>query len=617
MTKGIEYALDLIDKTFGVNIRKAKSATAGLDFAVGRANSNIATIEVTGRKSFGGIGRYAKRAAIGIAAMLSVQQAVAFGNQITGLEAKFEGYENAIRFASGAAATKNFQFLDNQIDKLNLNVDSSYKGFKTLAASLKGTQLEGQSTRDIFEAVSIASTTMGLSADQSEGAFLALSQMASKGKVQAEELRGQLGERIPGALKIAADAMGVNQQQFNKMLDAGNVYAEDFLPKFAKQLKSTFQGGLAVASNSMQASINRMNNSVISFKRNTAQLFRPLIINVQNTIPKILKYIESLLPKLFTLKDSALQIWEAFSPLKAVFNDIGNEIGGTAGVIDIIRGIMEKTAVVVNVMSTGIATLYEFTKPLHSTIKGLAIVFGILNVIMAMNPVLAIVLGITALVGVIALAYKKVDWFRGGIKATWEIIKGFGMAIKMAVVDRFMELIRGITGVASAIKHLFDGEFTKAAEVGKKAIGNVFGVETKQNLIAHARDTAKKAGTAYRVGLWEASKNSKVAVPKISKSPLSNIDKQIRSKGIFSAPFSSNNVNKEETKIASNNKNKITTSVSAAKGTKQLTVTIDKFVENLSITMDKGKNTSNDIKRVIEEVFLEMTADLEKRLVNV
>ena len=41
---------------------------------------------------------------------------------------------------------------------------------------------------------------MGLSADQTSGVLLALQQMISKGTVQAEELRGQLGERLPGAL---------------------------------------------------------------------------------------------------------------------------------------------------------------------------------------------------------------------------------------------------------------------------------------------------------------------------------------------------------------------------------------------------------------------------------
>ena len=77
---------------------------------------------------------------------------------------------NAIEFARTGRG-KNIAFLDERIKSLNLNMESSYKGFQTLSGSLKGTALEGQATRDIFDAVGIAATVMNLSAEQSEGAF--------------------------------------------------------------------------------------------------------------------------------------------------------------------------------------------------------------------------------------------------------------------------------------------------------------------------------------------------------------------------------------------------------------------------------------------------------------
>ena len=62
----------------------------------------------------------------------------------------------------------------------------------------------------------------------------------SKGTVQAEELRGQLGERLPGAFNLAAQAMGVTTQELNKMLDNGEVLAIDLLPKLAEVLDERF-----------------------------------------------------------------------------------------------------------------------------------------------------------------------------------------------------------------------------------------------------------------------------------------------------------------------------------------------------------------------------------------
>ena len=55
--------------------------------------------------------------------------------------------------------------------------------------------------------------------------------MISKGKVQAEELRGQLGERLPSAFQLAAKAMGMTTAQLDKFMADGKLTAEDLLPK--------------------------------------------------------------------------------------------------------------------------------------------------------------------------------------------------------------------------------------------------------------------------------------------------------------------------------------------------------------------------------------------------
>src|SRR5690606_22603244 len=53
--------------------------------------------------------------------------------------------------------------------------------------------------------------------------------------VQAEELRGQLGERIPGAFATAARAMKVTEVELNAMLKRGEVLAVDLLPRMAAE----------------------------------------------------------------------------------------------------------------------------------------------------------------------------------------------------------------------------------------------------------------------------------------------------------------------------------------------------------------------------------------------
>ena len=60
-----------------------------------------------------------------------------------------------------------------------------------------------------------------MSADDSNGVMLALSQMMSKGKVSSEELRLQMGERLPVALQAMAKAAGVSISGLDKLMKEG------------------------------------------------------------------------------------------------------------------------------------------------------------------------------------------------------------------------------------------------------------------------------------------------------------------------------------------------------------------------------------------------------------
>jgi tape measure domain-containing protein len=166
--------------------------------------------------------------------------------------------------ASGAAAE--LAFVRSEAERLGLDLESAGAQFASLAAAAKGTALEGAGARDIFSAVSEAATVMGLSAEQTTGALLAIQQMISKGTVSAEELRGQLGERLPGAFQLAARAMGVTTAELGKMLEQGQITAEQMLPALAGELRKTFGPALPEAVKSAQAQINRFQTAVFEAK---------------------------------------------------------------------------------------------------------------------------------------------------------------------------------------------------------------------------------------------------------------------------------------------------------------------------------------------------------------
>ena len=172
---------------------------------------------------------------------------------------KFERAMVLLKGSTEGAATE-FEYVRELSRRLGLELFTTADAYTSLTAATKGTTLQGQSTRDIFEAVSIAMSSLGKSSADTQGALLAISQIVSKGNVSLEELRGQLGERLPGAFQLAANAMGMSTQELDKFVSSGNLTAAEFLPKFAAELKKTF--GDVRDMEGFTASLNRMKNAL-------------------------------------------------------------------------------------------------------------------------------------------------------------------------------------------------------------------------------------------------------------------------------------------------------------------------------------------------------------------
>lgn len=195
---------------------------------------------------------------------------------------------NATTGGQGDAAMAQTSAISN---KYGLNYEASLEGVKTLTGGLKSMNMPLAEQMKIFEGVSTGMAAMKLDSEQAKGAMLALGQMASKGTVQAEELRGQLGERIPGAFGIAAQAMGVTEVQLNKMLQKGEVLSKDFLPAFAAQMQKTFGADALAAANGPAAIQARFDNAVFKMKASIGEGLMPLVTPVLQTMTRIAEMV--------------------------------------------------------------------------------------------------------------------------------------------------------------------------------------------------------------------------------------------------------------------------------------------------------------------------------------
>lgn len=175
-------------------------------------------------------------------AYLSVQAVLGLGRAVYGQTKELDSLDfsmkTVIKSSTELAQTQKFlsEVAVNYGGDL-LTLSERYIKFRAAAVQ---SNVSAAQTQKIFESVSKAAGTLGLRTDELSGTYLALEQMLSKGKVTTEELRRQLGERLPGAFGIMANALGVTIPELDKMLKKGEVLSTVALPKFAAALEKAY-----------------------------------------------------------------------------------------------------------------------------------------------------------------------------------------------------------------------------------------------------------------------------------------------------------------------------------------------------------------------------------------
>lgn len=174
----------------------------------------------------------------------------------------------ALKNVSGSAAAyaDNQKFLMRLAKTYGVEINALTEGFTKFKAAADISNMSMENQRRIFESVSRAAVAFGMSAEDQKGVFLALSQMMSKNKVQAEELRLQMAERMPVAIQAMAKAAGVTVGELDNMMKAGKVIASDVLPKFADALNGMVPN---VDTDNLNKSITDFRNA---FTRMTSEL---------------------------------------------------------------------------------------------------------------------------------------------------------------------------------------------------------------------------------------------------------------------------------------------------------------------------------------------------------
>ncbi|WP_097334740.1 tape measure protein [Escherichia coli] len=170
--------------------------------------------------------------------------------------------ERSIDFVFGDQSPQVKKFIQDLTQITGMDTTETQAQFASFGASATTTMgLEG--SEELFKNLTGYARLMGRSDEQIQRALTAVSQMASKGQVMAEELKGQLSEALPGATQAFAKALGLTEKQLFDKMKNGDVKASDALPKFAKELGSQInsRGGWKAIQDSTQTMLGNLKNT--------------------------------------------------------------------------------------------------------------------------------------------------------------------------------------------------------------------------------------------------------------------------------------------------------------------------------------------------------------------
>lgn len=173
-----------------------------------------------------------------------------------------EQMRRVLTTVSGSAdvAQEQIEFLRGTAQRAGQQFTVLGESYAKFAASALQSGVSLEQTQQVFQSVALAAGNLGLSSDQAKRALEALSQIASKGVVNMEELRQQLGDALPGILPALARELGLTQAELVKLVESGQLLAAEAIPAIGRSLRNLQPANGVV--NGMVAEWNRFINVI-------------------------------------------------------------------------------------------------------------------------------------------------------------------------------------------------------------------------------------------------------------------------------------------------------------------------------------------------------------------
>ncbi|EEY0677064.1 tape measure protein [Escherichia coli] len=378
-------------------------------------------------------------------AIYSFQTALEAYKKVMEVGLKKEASQRAAQFVLGDEGAKRAtEFVKNLAN--NTGVDqietlSSFAKFSAGAGDMDAGQKES-----LFSNVIGTSRLMGLSTDEINGILKAFEQMASKGKIQAEELRGQLGDRMAGAFQLFARSLGMTTEELDKAMKDGKVLSKDVLPKVSAEMGRMIDkaGGWEKIINSTQTQLGRLSNS---WNNNLALMF-------DGSQEGLTDFTRSLTNLLNSLGGQSKNLGEHFGDL---MKSMSNGIDDLTTISYRVQGFFDRVTLAYRELDdTQKAVADGLANGLLSALKGLAGIVAVRSGIGAVGGIWNLIRAISTLGNVANTAAGRINSRSGSVEG------GKGKLSVADAITRVMIVGMATDVINAIVKPFYERQMSKS-----------------------------------------------------------------------------------------------------------------------------------------------------------
>lgn len=331
---------------------KLAQLNASVREAITKARGHTST-SINGDRAASSLDNLSSAAVKTAGAFISFQAVLSAYQRVMEVGLQRASSERSIDFVFGDQSTQVKKFIQDLTQITGMDTTETQAQFASFGASAKNTMgLEG--SEELFKNLTGYARLMGRSDEQIQRALTAVSQMASKGQVMAEELKGQLSEALPGATQAFAKALGLTEKQLFDKMKNGDVKASDALPKFAKELGSQIdsRGGWKAIQDSTQTMLGNLKNT---WNNSLTDIFRGSENGLQDFTRSLTTLLNSLGGSGKTLGESLGSLMTSMSSGVDSLTDISYRVRAFFDEVTLAyRGLTDEQKKVVDALGSGL-----------------------------------------------------------------------------------------------------------------------------------------------------------------------------------------------------------------------------------------------------------------------